>query len=256
MASPNTPGVNARLSYVNGLQLTWVSTTSFTCAIGACADSGDTNDIISPSVLTCLTNKVGPGGVDIAVAVASTMYAVYLIGDSQDFNPTALLMSLAVSSVPAVNTQPSLPFGYDMYRRIGYVLTDSSAHVLQFWHYAHNIARTMYYDTPIATPAITTATTYASQSLIAGVPPIACEAILKITFTPNTASDVAQFAPYGSSPTTAMLAFGYGSDASVAQVGMLKCPCALNATVPTITHKETSASDALVIAVSGYVDNL
>lgn len=250
MSSPNTPGVNARIIYVNGLQLARTGNKTITIASGACSNSNDANDITLASTVTITGTNVGAvNGVDVAAIIASTFYAVYLIGDSTDFNATGGLLSLSAS-------QPSLPFGYDMYRRIGYVLTDSSANILLFWQYGNGGGRRMYYDTPIATPAITTATTYSSQSLAAGIPAMACDSLLKVTFTPNTASDITQLAPFGSSPTTAMIAFGYGSDATVPQVGMVTVPCALNAGVPTITHKETSASDTLVIAVSGYIDNL
>lgn len=251
--SVNTPIVNAGLLYVNNLQLTNDATTPNTkldIAVGQARDSTNVNDITLSTavVINGLTFGVA-NGVDIAALVASSFYAVFVIGDSNDVKTTAGLLSLSA-------TAPALPVGYDMFRRIGYVLTDSSAHILKFWQYGSGAGRRMYYDTPIATPAITTATTYSSQSLAAGIPAMACDTILKVTFTPNTATDIVQMAPYGSSPTTAMIAFGYGSDAAVAQVGMATVPCALNSSVPTITHKETSASDALVIAVSGYVDNL
>lgn len=243
----NTPIVNARVAYVNGLQLTWASTTTFTMGAGAASNSSNINDIVLPALVTNTITAVGANGVDIAAAVASSFYAVYVIADSTEYKPTASLLSLNTST-------PSLPFGYDMFRRVGFVLTDGSAHVLKFWQYGNGSSKDMFYDTPIATSAITTSTSYVTQSLAAGIPPVACETFLKVTYTPNSATNICQMAPFGSSPTTAMIAFGYG--VAAAQVGMSVVPCALNAGVPSITHKETSASDALVIAVSGYKDSL
>jgi hypothetical protein len=243
----NTPIVNARLAYVNGLQLVWASTTTFTMAAGAASNSNDINDIVLPALVTNTITSVGANGVDIAAAVASSFYAVYVIGDSTEYQPTASLLSLNAS-------QPSLPFGYDMYRRVGFVLTDGSAHVLKFWQYGNGGAKDMWYDTPIATPAITTGTAYATQSLAAGVPPLACESFLKVQYTANSATNVVNMGPYGSTPTAAMVVFGYGVAAE--QQGMAVVPCALNSGVPTIEHKETSASDALALLVSGYRDNL
>jgi len=245
--SVNTPIVNARVAYVNGLQLTYATTTTFTMAAGAASNSSNINDITLPALVTNTITHVGANGVDIAAAVASSFYAVYVIGDSTEYNATASLISLNA-------TQPSLPFGYDMYRRVGFVLTDGSSHVLKFWQYGNGSVKDMWYDTPIATPAITTSTTYVTQSLAAGVPPIACESFLAVDYTPNSATNVCYMAPYGSMPTVGMVVFGYG--VAAAQQGMAVVPCALNSSVPTIEHKETSASDALVITVSGYRDSL
>jgi hypothetical protein len=244
---PNTPIVNARVAYVNGLQLSWLTTTTFSVAAGAASNSNDVNDITLSAPVTNLISHVGVNGVDIAAAVASSFYAVYVIGDSTEYQPTASIISLSA-------TAPSLPFGYDMYRRVGFILTDSSSHVLKFWQYGNGGAKDMWYDTPIATPAITTATTYATQSLAAGVPPEVCETYLKVQYTANSATNVINMGPFGSTPTAAMVIFGYGVAAE--QQGMAVVPCALNTGVPTIEHKETSASDALALFVSGYRDNL
>lgn len=244
---PNTPIVNARLAYVNGLQLSWLTTTTFSMASGAASNSNDVNDIELSAPVTNLITSVGPNGVDIAAAVASSFYAVYVIGDSTAYQPTASLISLNA-------TTPALPFGYDMFRRVGFILTDGSAHVLKFWQYGNGSGKDMWYDTPIATAAITTGTSYATQSLATGIPAIACETFLKVQYTANSATNVVNMGPFGSTPTAAMVIFGYGVAAQ--QQGMAVVPCALNVAVPTIEHKETSASDALVLLVSGYRDNL
>src|SRR4029077_9482620 len=179
ITGPNTPIVNARVAYVNGLQLSWLTTTTFSMAAGAASNSNDVNDIELSAPVTNLITHVGPNGVDIAAAVGSSFYAVYIIGDSTEYKPTASLISLNA-------TAPSLPFGYDMYRRVGFIVTDSAAHVLKFWQFGNGSAKDMWYDTPIATAAITTGTGYATQSLATGVPPIACETFLKVQYTANS----------------------------------------------------------------------
>ncbi len=257
--SVDLPIVNAGLKYVNGLEMAWATTTTFTIAAGSARNSSNLNDITLNAPVTILSTRVGVNGVDLAAVAASTMYAVYLIGDSTKYMPSAAILTLAINAgTGLVATAPSLPSGYDMYRRIGYVKSDGSSLFLKFWQYGHANEKGMYYDTPIATAAITTsADTYQNQSLVAGIPPIACETVLKITFTPETASDIATFVPYGSSPTVGMIAFGYGSATTVPQVGMAKVPCALNTVAPTIAFKTTADTpEALVIAISGYVDSL
>lgn len=244
----NNPIINERLKYVNGLEMTWVTTATFTVAAGAASNSTNINDIELSAAVTNRITSVGVNGVDVAAAVASTFYSVYVIGDSTGYKATASLLSLS-------STAPSLPSGYDMFRRIGFVLTDGSALLLKFWQYGRGSERDMWYDTAIATPAITTSATYVSQSLAAGIPAsFAPQAYLKYTFTPNSATNVATMAPFGSTATAGMIVIGSG--VAAAQVGVITVPTALNSTVPTITHKETSASDALVLLVAGYKDSL
>jgi hypothetical protein len=246
--SVNTPIVNARVKYVNGLEIAYATTTTFTMAAGAASNSTNIDDIVLSAPVTNTITSVGVNGVDIAAAVLSSFYAVYVIGDSTGYKATASLLSLSA-------TAPSLPFGYDMFRRVGYVLTDGSALLVKFWQYGHASSKDMWYDTGIATPAITTSTTYVSQSLAAGIPPsLVCEAYLKVDYTANSATNIATFAPYGSTASVGMIVFGYG--VAAAQQGMVTVPTALNSTAPSITHKETSASDALVILVAGYQDSL
>lgn len=246
----NNPIVNARVKYVNGLEMAWVDTTHFTLNAGAASDSTNVDDIILPALVTNTISSVGVNGVDIAVAIASTFYAVYVIGDSTGYKATASIISLS-------GVQPALPSGYDMFRRVGWILTDSSSHVLKFWQYGHNSARDMWYDTPIATPAITTSTTYVTQSLAAGVPPITCEVFLKYVYGAIAAGNSFQMGPYGSIPTVAMIDISSPVVLGTAtQTGPVVVPSALNAAVPTIEHKESSASDTLVLAVSGYQDGL
>jgi hypothetical protein len=246
--SVNIPIINARTKYVNGLELAYATTTTFTMAAGSASNSTNINDIVLSAPVTNTISSVGVNGVDRAVAVLSSFYAVYVIGDSTGYQPTASLLSLSA-------TAPSLPFGYDMFRRVGYILTDSSALLLKFWQYGHAQERDMWYDTAIATPAITTGTAYASQSLAAGIPALfAPQAYLKYTYTANSATNIATMAPFGSTATAGMIVVGSG--VAAAQQGVVTVPTALNATAPTITHKETSASDALVILVAGYRDSL
>jgi hypothetical protein len=248
MSQINNPIVNARVKYVNGLEMSYTTATTITIAAGAASDSTNVDDIILSSAVVNTNTAVGVNGVDIAAAAASTFYAVFVIGDSTEYKATASLLSLS-------STAPSLPSGYDMFRRIGYVLTDSSKNVLKFWQYGHGNSRDMYYDTGIATPAITTSATYVSQSLAAGIPPsLVCEAYLKVDYTANSATNICTMAPYGSTASVGMIVFGYG--VAAAQQGMVTVPTALNSTAPSITHKETSSSDALVILVAGYQDSL
>lgn len=244
--SIQVPIVNAGLLYVNGLGISWVSNTTLTLAAGAARNSSNLNDIILSAPVTVNGASVGANGVDIAVLAASSIYAVYVIGDSTDFKPTASLLSLSASS-------PSLPAGYDMFRRVGWVKTDGSSHLLAFWQYGSGQGRQYYWDVPIA---VTTAnvTSFTAVSLAAGVPPLATQAVLKLSYTPAVAGSAVEFLPYGSVGTVGNVILS-GVVASVAQKANVTVPLQLNGVAPSVLYKMVT-SDALTTAVAGYLDYL
>lgn len=244
--SVTTPIVNAGLLYINGLNMTWVSTTTLTVGAGAARNSTDVNDITLGATVTNTSTTVGVNGVDLAAAAASSLYAVYVIGDSNGYKATASLLSLSA-------TAPSLPFGYNMFRRIGYVLTDGSSHYLAFWQYGTGQARKMYYDVGISVLSGGSSTSYASIDMSAAVPVEACEVLGLATYTANSATNVAHFIPYGSGATNGVVQFGYG--VAAAQVGMITIPTQLNGSKPECQYKVAS-SDALTLLVAGYTDVL
>jgi len=244
--SVNIPIINARLSYVNGLNLAWASATTFTMAAGAASNSTDINDIELPALVTNTITSVGPNGVDIAPAVLNSFYAVYVIGDSTKYKPTASLLSLNA-------TAPRLPFGYDMYRRVGFVLTNGSANILKFWQYGNNSERTMYYDVGISELAVGAATTFTAIDLATSVPPVKCQVIFDVSFTPDGATEFAEFLPFGSTATNGIIRFGTG--VAGAQVGTVVVPSALDAAVPKVLYKVASG-DTLTLFTVGYIDSL
>lgn len=246
MPNPNAPIVNAGLLYVNGLGIAKTAAKVISMASGASRDSTDTNDIILNSSISINGANVGANGVDVAAIVLNSFYAVYVIGDSTDYQPVAGLLSLNA-------TAPSLPTTYDMYRRVGWVLTDGSANILQFWQYGTGQQRMYYYDVGISALSGGSSTTYANVSLVASVPPLATEVLFNVAYTPNAAGDIAHFLPFGSSATNGIIQFGYGVAGGAVQVGMATVPCALNSGVPTIQYKVIT-SDALTLLTLGYKD--
>lgn len=132
---PTVPMVNDGLLYVNGLQMSPgalnadnLTTASIVVQNGQARDSTNTNDIVLSSGPYTLNSALsGANGLDTGAIAIDLLYAVYVIGSSTSAQPSATLLSLS-------GTQPQLPFGYDMYRRIGWVLT------------AHAHARFVYFD--------------------------------------------------------------------------------------------------------------
>lgn len=242
----NVPVVNAGLLYVNGLQLSRASTTTLTLAAGAARDSGNTNDITLSAAATINGAVVGANGCDVQALEASTMYAVYVIGDSTQYNATAGLLSKNL-------TQPSLPGAYDMYRRVGYIKTDGSSLILQFWQYGSDETRVMYYDVGISVLAGGAQTSFTAVDLSAAVPVTATQAYFDIAYTPNAATNKAEFLPGGSSASNGIVRYGCG--VAAAQIGALIMPTQAVSSVAKILYK-VAASDALTLLVSGYTDYL
>lgn len=241
------PIVNLGTQYLYGMNLSWLTVSTISVAAGGVRDSSNTIDMQNSSAETLNILAAGYNGLDTSAVAASSFYAVYAIGDSTQNNPNGYIFSLSFA-------QPVLPFGYDSYFRIGAVLTDSSKNILNFWQYGSDGDRTMYYDINIAAPTTSAATTYASISLATSVPPIACQAVMFVQYTANSATNVASFLPYGSTATNGIVRFGYGVAAE--QQGMMNLPLQLHTAAPSFQFKTTSASDTLVMLTAGYVDQL
>jgi len=92
---------------------------------GECADSTAQRQIKSDSVLTVDLSASGANGLDTSSEAADTWYAVHVIADTSGANAPAGLFSTSATS-------PTLPSGYDIFRRIGWVRNDSSADLLSF----------------------------------------------------------------------------------------------------------------------------
>lgn len=245
--SINIPVVNAPNLYVDNLQLAWASNTTITMAAGAARDSTNVNDIILSSSVTI--NGAASGKInrlDTGTLAASTRYYVFAVGDSTLTNTPGGLLSTSATS-------PTLPSGYDMFRRIGTVFTDGSVHFLLGWWYGSSRQRTFYYDVGISELSGGSSTTYANIDLATSLPAVNCQWIADIAYTPNSATNKAEFLPYGSSATNGIVRYGCG--VAAAQVGQIVVPVGLNSGVPTVQYKVAS-SDSLTLLTTGYIESL
>ena len=208
--SINLPIVNSSQLYAVGYELTWASATTLSLSAGRARNSTDENDIILSESVTINGAATGANGLDSGSLANATFYAVYAIDDSTGFNSAAGMISINTTS-------PLMPAGYDMWRRVGWVLTDGSAEFLLFWQYGNNKERMYYYDVGIAELTNGTSTSYAEIDLATSVPPIATEVLFDIAYTPASATNLAVFVPFGSTATAGIVRFGYG--VAAAQVG-------------------------------------
>jgi hypothetical protein len=133
------------------------------------------------------------------------------------------------------------------------VLTDATPNVLAFHQFGTGKERQMWYDVGISELSGGSATSFTAVDLATSVPPIATSVILDATYTPNGATDIAAFLPFGSSATNGIVNLGTG--VAGAQRAMITVPAALDSTTPKILYKVTSG-DTLTLLTAGYMDYL
>jgi|HubBroStandDraft_1064217.scaffolds.fasta_scaffold00305_33 hypothetical protein len=256
--------VNQPFLYINGMNITVASTTTLTVTNGQCRDITDEFDIIipapfisSPPATTTINAAVnGLNGLDTGVLANNTWYAVYAIFSvtrSNSTNPAGYILSANL-----VNN-PTLPPFYNVIRRIGWALTDGSAHFLTYWQAGNGSTRTYQWDIPITVHASADVTTsFAAQALNTAIPTSnALPTILGGLWTPNSAGDALSLRPTTSTSTNGVQVVS-GDVAAVAHVIQpFQFIPALNTSTPpepSIDLKGTSASDLLTLNVVGFVD--
>lgn len=192
--------------------------------------------------ITINTAVIGANGIDASTLGASKVYAVYIIADSRYYQPVAGLLSLAS------NSTPTMPFGYDSYRLIGYAVTDGSSHFLLMYISGSGNSRVFTYDAPILALNAGTQTSYTGVVLTTFVAPVANTPVyLYSNFTANAAADILNFQGYNSTgdaitivaPVAGAAAHTTSNDIVLAQ---------LNSAAPSIKYKVSAGT------VSAYVN--
>lgn len=242
---PNYPMVNLGNLYIQGGALSFVTGTKITIASGQFRDSTNINDIVLPAAVTINAAIVGANGLDSGSLGASTLYAVYVIDDSTGYNGAAGLLSTSF-------TAPTLPAGYDMFRRIGCVLTSGASAILDF----SQAGRAMYYAAAVATAVTAGASaTFAVVDCSAIIPSTANQVILKAALTADAgATRTAAFKSLASSSAAGQAIVS--SPASTVTSASVVCPCSTVTGVTGVDYLVSNTSAALAVSVFGYVDTL
>lgn len=244
---PNAPIYTPFTAFINGLQMAYASATSITIAAGNASDSTGINEIVLAATATINTAAHGLNGLDTGAMANDTHYAVYVVADSTNKFPAGAMLSVAANAIPY------LPFGYDMFRRIGYVLTNGSAQILEFTQRKNGINRDMWYANAIATNITAGAsTTFAAVTASAAVPAGAKEVFLQAVLTADAGATRTAALRDGASASTLGQVF-MSSPASTVTTASLVCPCGVSG---DIDYLVSNASAAIALNVSGYVDAL
>jgi hypothetical protein len=234
--------------YINGFGLSNDATTPnsiLDIAAGSCMDSTGTFQLSSNVVIKVNSAVNGLNGLDTGTVAASTVYPVYLVWDPVSFQPTGAMISLSY-------TQPLMPFGYNSFLLIGYVVTDSSSHFLKgYWTAGNGTMRSFFYDAPQAT-AVTAgaATTYTAVDLTKWVPNLNNTPIwIASAFTPGAASRTLKMQPVNATGD-AIIITGQVTSVVVTSNSFLLAQVA--SAKPEINYVVSNAGDAAALNVAGY----
>lgn len=242
--SVNLPIVNAPYLNVDGLEIAITGNTTATIQTGRARNSSNESDIISSAIVTLDAANGGLNGLDTGALANATLYALYVVGDSSYNNPTGVVLS-------ASSTSPLLPVGYDMYRKIGYLRTDGSAHFLAGYFSGSSNQRIFMYDAPIAT-AVTAgnATTYTAVSLATFVPVVDYTPVyMAFAFTPGAASRTLNLTPGNATGNAVTIT---GQVTSVVVSGNALVLAKVTTGVPEVDYKVANSGDAVALNVAGY----
>lgn len=197
----SVPIVNQPFLYINDIKVSNNATTPNTkldVTAGICRDSTNTFDInignfngqnnsgTANATTTINAATTGLNALDTGTFAASTVYKVFIVGDAVSGNATGAMISTATAA-----TGPLMPFGYNVFRHVGYAVTDSSAHFLLFYQSGNNNYRKFTYDSPQATSVTAgTSATYAAIVLTTLVPTVDNIPVLfRANWTANAAAD-------------------------------------------------------------------
>ncbi len=161
-------------SFVEGLSISPNSATPASkvdILSGKCCNDTGSDDILISATKTVDMAVSGLNGLDTGAEAADTWYAIHLVGDASGINPVGGLFSLSP-------TAPTLPGGYDIFRRIGWVRNDATSDFLKFTQSGKGSTRTIWYDVKRADVKVLsggTATTFTVVDCSAFVPPTATD---------------------------------------------------------------------------------
>lgn len=125
----------ARLRYVNASTVSIGTTGDHSYA----ASSYHVASLEWSDLLTASLASSGAGGLDTGSEATSTWYAVHVIGDKAGNNAPAAMLSLSA-------TVPTLPIGYDVFRRVGWVRNRSNGNLLRFCQTGNGLDRWIDWD--------------------------------------------------------------------------------------------------------------
>lgn len=127
---------------------------------GQCLDSTGVFNIVSGGLISNIAMS-GAGGLDAGSVAADTLYALHMIADTAGINPVESLLSLD-------GFDPTLPAGWDVCRRIGWLRTDATSDFETFIQpRSEGRSRWIYFRREIQIQTGGTATSFTNTTVLA-----------------------------------------------------------------------------------------
>jgi len=239
--------------YINKLRLSYVSHNSVQIGTGSCRDNADSCYINVNTSLTASITASGVNGLDTGLEAADTWYAVHVISDSMEANIPASLLSISADN-------PTLPDGYDGFRRVGWVRNDDNKDFLKFIQIWQNGTRRYGYDLGLSKTQVLNAgnaTTFTDIDLSTFVPPTANNVMFVSEFeTGSNGLDTheVKFRPDGFSAFTngSLWQQRLGLKNTIKNRMQMEIPCVNQ----TIEYRVDSSNNLANLSITGFDDEL
>jgi hypothetical protein len=248
-----TQVVNQGFMYVNGLGMEWLSSSTLQVSPGMCRDSTNSIDIPVNVELTLNTALLGAGGLDQGVMAINSSYNVYVIFDPTLRLPPSVICGLSKDSDNNLISLPQIPYGYAIYRRIGYFTTVANTNIYNFWQNGSGSQKFYNLDYPVTIGFTTNSPSYTTVDLTPALPSSEeITAILNVNM--NAGSTVVGIRTLGSPNGVNTSNYITVNSANGQYPGQFQIITALNGSNnPSV---EYSANGGGNIRVVGYIDSL
>jgi len=214
--------------------------------ISRAGDKDAKGEIAFTGRLTVDITSSGAGGLDTGSVAANTWYAVFVIADSSGLKQQKGLFSLS-------ETSPTMPAGYDLCRRIGWINTDGSSNIRRYYCQGEDTQRRYVYDAEVAALNVLSsgnATSWTQLDLSTYVPPSAEVVQLLAEVSGNSTNEFGMCRPNGSSVTYSAFALRTGPLKAAREIWYMPAPG------QKIDYKVKSSSDSMDIWVAGFIDDI
>lgn len=167
--APHVPESGNPRGYVRGFVTAWTTNSRVTIGAGDCRSSDNTTDIVLAAPTVVDITVAGVGGLDTGAEAANAWYYPHVIADSTGINPTSVILS-------ASPIAPTLPTGYDKFRRVGSVRNTAAANFRAFTTSGAGAERAVQYSDPITMRQV-----LAGGAAASAVTPVACGILIPPT---------------------------------------------------------------------------
>jgi hypothetical protein len=234
--------------HIDGLAMTFNSVSTVNIAAGTARNSTNTANIDLPGTLTADITVGGANGLDTGSEAADTWYALYVIKDTAEILAVASLLSTSFTS-------PTMPAGYDTFRRVGAVRNTAGSAFANFRVRGTGRTRRVWYDAGFGDIGSMlnagNATVETNVDLSGGIPPSSTMALLFTSFDSAATTDFWNLRAAGAAEDSASF--------RTAQIGTGAVLAPVE--VPTdasqvIDYQLNNASAAISIFVMGYDDEI